>query len=422
MKNVVLLLLAIALLPTCRNNMNAPVVSPVANGPVTTGDVSPYKPKFIIDKSGLYNGQKMGVQAGDTVGILTGDYANLILERFVGIPGRPIVFLNYKGRVAIRGTTQNSGNLSINGCSHFVLSGSGVAAIRYGFNVSSAYRDVSALVVSGKSTNCEISQVEVSQSGFAGMMIKTDPLAKDPSTWLGSFVMSAVTIHDNYVHDTLGEGLYIGNSFWNSGQNGLYPHEIYGLDVHHNVIERSGAEGIQYSCAPGARVHHNRVVNTGINPFASHQNAGVQISGGSSGEFYANTIDSARGVGLIIVGAIRKGDSLLIQNVLITHSNIFAGDDKLRAETCAVFIDNRSSPPGIGIGGKLTFQNVTVDGARLDGIRLYNETQSNVIRKSIIRGYKRSAFDRSPQTVSLTEQDNFTGLGLVQQGIGYQGQ
>jgi len=409
--------------------MNAPVVSPVAvdntNGPMTTGNTtnrsSLYRPKFIIDKSGLYNGQKMGVQPGDTVGILTGDYAYLILEKFVGAPGRPVVFLNYKGRVAIRGTTRNNGNLSINGCSHFVLSGSGVAATRYGFNVSSTYRDVSAVVVSGKSTNCEIAWVEVSQSGFAGMMIKTDPSAKDPSTWLGSFVMSAVTIHDNYVHDTLGEGLYIGNSFWNSGRNGLYPHEIHGLNVHHNVIKRSGAEGIQYSCAPGARVHHNSVVNTGINPFAKNQNAGVQISGGSSGEFYANTIDSARGVGLIIVGAIREGDNLLIQNVLITRSNLFAGNDKLPAETCAVFVDDRSSPPGIGTGGKLTFQNITVDGARLDGIRLYNENQSNVIRKSIIRGYKRSAFDRSPATVPLIESDNYSGTGSVPTGIGYRG-
>lgn len=423
-----LILLTAVLLVMCKMDVSIPVVSqvPALNltrnpNPSLNLRSQPYIPKFIIDKAGLHNGASLGVQPGDTVGIMTGTYVNLILEKFVGAPGKPIVFMNYKGRVLIKGTTQNNGNFSINGCSYFVLSGSGVTDVRYGFRVSSTYQDVSALVIADKSTNCEIARIEVAQSGFAGMMIKTDPTAKDPSAWLGNFVMQDVNIHDNYVHDTLGEGLYVGNSFWNDGNNGLFPHEIHGLQLHHNLVERSGAEGIQYSCSPGATVHHNIIISTGISPFSNHQNAGVQISGGSSGEFYSNAIDSARGVGLIIVGAIRDGDSLLIRNVLVAHSNVFAGTDKLPVETCGVFVDERSCPPGIRAGGKLTFENVTVYGGRLDGFRLYNQDQSNVICKSVVRGFSRSAIARSPGTVPLIESDNYSGTGVVPTGIGYQG-
>ena len=423
-----LILLVAALLLTCKKDDSATVVSqvPALNlnrnpNPSLNLRSEPYVPKFIIDKAGLYNGVSMGVQPGDTVGIMTGTYANLILEKFIGAPGKPIVFLNYKGRVLIEGTTQDNGNFSINGCSYFALAGSGVTDVRYGFRVSSTYKDVSALVVAGKSTNCEIARIEVSRSGFAGMIIKTDPTSKDPSTWLGNFVMQDVRVHDNYVHNTLGEGFYIGNSFWNTGTNGMYPHEIHGLQLHHNLVERSGAEGIQYSCAPGAKVHHNVIISTGISPFASYQNAGVQISGGSSGEFYSNAIDSARGVGLIIVGATRGGDSLLIRNVLVAHSNVFVGTDKILVETCGVFVDERSCPPGIRAGGKLIFENVTVYGARLDGFRLHNQDQSNIIRKSTVRGFTRLAIARSPITVPLIESDNYIGTGMVPTGIGYRG-
>ena len=427
MKRLLIILTALPLV-MCKKDVAIPVVSqlPALNlnrnpNPTLNLRSTPYTPKFIIDKAGLHNGDSLGVVPGDTVGIMAGTYANLILEKFVGVPGKPIVFLNYHGRVLIKGTTQHNGNFSINRCSYFALAGSGVTDVRYGFQVSSTYKDVSALVIAGKSTNCEIARIEVSQSGFAGMMVKTDPTSMDPSAWLGNFVMQDVHIHDNYVHDTLGEGFYIGNSFWNMGINGLYPHEIHGLRLHHNLVEGSGAEGIQYSCSPGALVHNNIIISTGISPFAINQNAGVQIGGGSSGEFYSNAIDSARGVGLIIVGAMRGGDSLLIRNVLVAHSNVFAGTDKLPVETCGVFVDERSCPPGIRVGGKLTFENVTVDGARLDGFRLYNQNQSNIIRKSTIRGFTRSAIARSPITVPLIQSDNYSGGGPVPAGIGYQG-
>ncbi|RIV20346.1 right-handed parallel beta-helix repeat-containing protein [Fibrisoma montanum] len=376
-------------------------------------------PKFTISKPGMYDGASIGVKPGDTIGV-AGTLSNLILRNVKGAPGKPVVILNYGGVATIRGKTQNNGNLSMQGCAFIKFSGSGVDSIRYGFRIGSEWKDVSALVLSNKTTNVEIERVEIDTSGFAGIMAKTDPAKGDPSTWLGNFVMQDLSIHDCYVHDTRGEGLYIGNSFWNGGMNGLYPHEIHGLQVYNNLIERAGCEGIQYSCSPDASVHHNTVRVTGISPFSNAQNAGVQISGGSSGTFEHNTIEGAAGIGLIVVGACRAGDTLHIRNVLVKNSNVFAGTDKLPAETAGVFCDERGTPPGIGVGGLLVFENVTVDGARLDGFRLYNEKMQNVIRQSVIRNFTRFAVDRSPKTVPVSESGNVVGNGAVPVGVGYQ--
>lgn len=416
---VALLVLAVFQYVTKWRPQPAGSVNQAQVGSVRIAEPGTPGPGKIITSGGMYDGVRMGVQPGDTVGI-QGTLPNLILRNFTGAPGKPIVFVNYGGRAVIRGTTRNDGNFTMMGCQYVVLSGSGSKDIPYGFNISSSFKDVSALVVAGKSTHIEITRVEVSQSGFAGMMIKTDPNKNDPSTWFGNFVMQEVKVHHNYVHDTLGEGFYIGNSFWNTGQNGVYPHEIRGLELHHNVVVRAGCEGIQYSCSPGALVHHNKVVQTGISPFSNSQNAGVQISGGSSGQFYDNTIDSAQGVGLIIVGALRNGDSLTVSNVLIAHSNLFEGSSRLPAETCGVFVDERATPPGVSGGGTLLFQNVTVDGARLDGFRFYNETQRNIIQKSVVRNVSRSAFDRQPKTVPLLiDKRTVTGPGAIAKDVGY---
>lgn len=429
MKNYLLIiLLALSVLALFRHLLaprpgnSAPVNQAKAiMAPPVGADSAPMSgPKVIINAGGQYDGSRMNVGPGDTVGI-QGTLPNLILKNFTGTPEKPIVFINHQGKAVIRGTTRNNGNFTITGCSYVVLTGSGAEGIRNGFDISSTFKDVSALVVAGKSTNIEIERVEVSESGFAGMMIKTDPNKNDSSTWFGNFVMEDVHVHHNYVHNTRGEGLYIGNSFWNKGLNGLYPHEIRRLQVHHNVIENAGCEGIQYSCSPGAKVHHNRVSKTGVSPFSNSQNAGVQISGGSSGDFYQNTIDSAQGIGLIIIGALRGGDSLRIANVLVSHSNLFEGGGGLPAETCGVFVDERATPPGVMGGGTLLFTNVTVDGARLDGFRFYNETQHNIVSKSVVKNFSRMAFDRMPKTVPLlVDKKTITGAGAVAKGVGYQ--
>ncbi|RIV27399.1 right-handed parallel beta-helix repeat-containing protein [Fibrisoma montanum] len=377
---------------------------PTAPAPTPQPGSSVFKPKFIIDKSGLHDGVAMGVKPGDTIGIKAGEYTFFRFRNFTGSEDKPIVFINYEGLVRVYSTEVNQSNVSFSSSRYFVLTGQGAANIPYGFKIGAPYKDVSALVIAGKSSDVDINRVEIDTAGFAGIMAKTDPAANDPTTWRGNFTMYNVKVHHNYVHDTRGEGLYIGNSFWNEGVNKtLFPHEIQGLEIHHNLIERAGCEGIQYACAANSSVHDNKVKTSGLSPFAAYQDNGVQIGGGVSGEFYNNEIDKARNIGLIIVG--HRGP-LNVYNNLITNSG-----------TCGVFVDERAnSVPGVSI----KFTNVTVDGAGEDAFRFYNETQKNEVSKTVTRNYKRFLFDRSPKTVPLVESGNYDGTGAAPKGVGYQ--
>ncbi len=98
-----------------------------------------------------------------------------------------------------------------------MLSGKGDATYTYGIKlINSNASNGMGVTVGDLSSDCELEHIEVAKAGFAGMMVKTDP-GCDPATWRDNFAMYKVKIHDNYIHDTGGEGLYIGNSFYGSG-------------------------------------------------------------------------------------------------------------------------------------------------------------------------------------------------------------
>ncbi|GAB3021225.1 right-handed parallel beta-helix repeat-containing protein [Spirosoma pulveris] len=257
---------------------------------------------------------------------------------------------------------------------NFVLSGSGSSDLTYGILVEKTGTGGQAIRVENKSSDCEIDHVEIAGSGFAGIMVKTDPTC-DSTTWRENLVIRNVKVHHNYIHDTDSEGIYIGSSFWNEGYKMtcggqtklIYPHNIYGLEIHHNLIERTGTEGLQYAAAPDAVVHHNIIRNTGIKPFASFQNNGVQLGGGVGGSFYNNKITNSPAVGLIIIG---NGGNTRIYNNLIVNSAVNA-----------IFCDNR---PGTEANTPILFANNTLINSGEEAIKLYNETNRNLVINNII--------------------------------------
>ena len=109
------------------------------------------------------------------------------------------------------------------------------------------------LKLDGLSTNFEVDHIEVSNVSFAGIMAKTDPNCDD-ATIRGNFTMYDVLLHDNYVHDTRGEGFYVGNSFWDGMERSCgirLPHEIKGLKVYNNIVEDTGCtfQGWRSGCS-----------------------------------------------------------------------------------------------------------------------------------------------------------------------------
>ncbi len=354
---------------------------------------------FTITKSGNYSTRQLNnVQPGQTVCVQAGQYSYLRFTDLQGAPGAPIRIVNCGGAVNVPNNAYYPVVQLVN-CQHVVFSGAGDAATPYGFVLSnSGTSAAAALHVTGRSSDVEIERVDVSNNHFAGIMIKTDP-GCDESFYRENFTMHNMKVHGCYVHDTGGEGLYIGHSFWDSGvrvtcngvQKTVYPHEIHGLEVYNNRVERTGCEGIQYGCAPGASVHHNTITNAGLSPFASYQNSGMQIGAGSSGECYNNVIVSAPGNGLPIIGF--NGNLKVYNNVIANIGSI------------GIFADDRA---GCQPGAYLALLNNTIVNCRDYGIRLYNEINANTVANNAIAQVPAGRFVTFAQGATATQFNNVT--------------
>lgn len=336
-----------------------------------------------ITQSGIYSQStspgtfNLNILPGQTVCIAAGNYTLLRFRNFVGSATQPIVFKNCGGLVTLGHNTYYAA-LDFQGCKYFQATGSGDPSITYGIRVDSC-GTASAMSVGALSSDCEVDHIEVAEAGFAGIMVKTDPDCNS-NTWGENFTMYNVNIHDNYVHDVGGEGFYVGNSFFGSGMtrtcNGtsmqVYPHNILNLQIHDNMVRRSGAECLQYACAPGAQVYNNDLGTCGISPFASYQNNGLQCGGGAGGDCYNNRVRNVAGSGLIVIGHL--GNNRFYNN-LIANSG---GD--------GIFCDERT---GSLSNTYCDFINNTIVNSGRDAIRLYNQLNSIVLANNVMVGTAR---------------------------------
>jgi hypothetical protein len=290
-------------------------------------------------------------------------YGNLQFKNIIGTSSQPITIKNCGGTVNIVATGLSYG-VKFSNSKYFRFTGGSIAKT-YGIKINGGHIGMSLEYLS---TNFEVDHVEVGNSGFAGIMAKTDPTCDD-ATIRGNFVMTNVKLHDNYVYNTGGEGFYVGNSFYKSGRNtscGVrYPHEIHNLKLFNNVVKNSGWEGIQVGCATrGAMIYGNSVENYGTQN-ATSQNNGVQLGEGTGGVFYNNYIKDGKGNGLIVLGL---GDNLIHNNVIVN------------AGASGIFCDDR-----VTTGTGFKFINNTIVNPKVDGLRIYADvsTLSNIAINNI---------------------------------------
>jgi D-ribose pyranose/furanose isomerase RbsD len=331
-----------------------------ANTAVTCADCT-----FLIPAdSTIIDGAVLGLKPGDIIG-LSGDidYGSLEFRNIVGTAEQPIIIRNCGGQATIRATDKHYAVLTIKS-KYFRITGGDVAGT-YGIEIQGG---VMGLNLTGLSTNFEVDHVEISNVGFAGIIAKTDPTCDD-ATIRGNFTMYDVSLHHNYIHDTGGEGFYVGNSFYDGmdrKQCGKrLPHEIKGLKIFNNIVHDTGWDGIQVGCAiEGTEIHHNEIRNYGtVNRL--YQNNGMQISSGTGGLVYNNFIKNGTGNGMMMNGT---GDNVIYNNIIVD-----AGSN-------GVFVDERYTP-----GPGYTFVNNTILNPKKDGIRLYSElVPLNTIVNNII--------------------------------------
>jgi hypothetical protein len=338
----------------------------------------------VPDRTHVIDGQILGIKPGDVICLNAAiAYKNLLFKNITGTATEPVVIKNCGGVATLTATGLSFG-LKTQNSKYFKISG-GTVANSYGIKIVNGHIGVA---LGDLSTNFEVDHIEVQGSGFAGIMAKTDPTC-DMATSRENFTMKSVNLNSNYIHDTGGEGFYVGNSFFQAGVNtecGIrYPHEIHYLRLFNNIVKNTGWDGIQVGCATiGAKIYGNTVENYGLLNIYNQRN-GMQLGEGTGGLCYGNFIKKGTGNGMNVLGL---GTNVIYNNVIVD-----AGD-------MGVFCDERYTT---GTGFK--FINNTIVNPKSDGIRLYaDKVAMNVVINNIIinpGNYTKYVYPRTPQDAFL---------------------
>lgn len=264
----------------------------------------------------LVNGSVYDIQPGDVVCLEPGTRPFLIVDDIDGRSDAPVTITNCAGGTAhIRGG-ENFG-IVLKESRHLRIVGSASPDDRYGLVVDGARQATVGLSVDQRSSDVEVAFLEIKNTSFAGLMAKTDDAnaGVPPSE---RFVLRNLHLHDLYIHDTEGEGMYLGSTSVGSEQ-----HLLEGLRVHDNVIARAGWDGLQVSNATAdAEVHHNVIYQGGVNQKKFHGN-GLQISGNTAGHYHHNLIVGSHASGIAVFG---KGDLRIATNFISSSEGLFIDD------------------------------------------------------------------------------------------------
>jgi hypothetical protein len=357
-------------------------------------------------KQQVVDGKLLGIKPGNVICLSASNtYASIIFRNIIGTGAEPVIITNCGGTATVNGGDASVA-LKTEYSKYFRIKG-GSTPGTYGIKVTGGSLGIS---LEKLSTNFEVNNIDVSQTSFAGIMAKTEPTCDD-ATIRGNFVMRNISLHDNFVHDTGGEGFYIGHSLYEKGKTldcGVrLPHIIDGLRIYNNLVQRAGWDGIQVGCAlNGAYVYRNKIEDYGYLKHTYHD-SGIQFSEGTKGICYRNWISNGPGIGINAVG---YGDCLMHNNVIIN------------AGTFGIFCDERVTRdlPGFQI------LNNTIINPKSDGMRLYNEYVPAVVYNNIVVSpgnyftyvYPRSATDayvyKIAKTIPVDIANNIFTLDISQ--------
>ncbi len=346
--------------------------------------------------------ESMGVQPEDTIFLEAGLKPYLLLKNFHGSEEQYLTFINHNGRVEISNDDFFYGLVTFN-CSYFRLTGTGDPDHFYGIKITASNGESNGLSLDAFSTNFEIDHLEIYNTGFAGIMSKTNPTC-DTLTQRSNFTQHNTIFYDNFIHKTGGEGLYLGHSYYAGYEKicdgdtaVLFPHEIYTLKVYNNIIDSTGYDGIQIGFAvEGCEVYGNTITNAGFADDALgmfYRMSGIVLGGGTSGWCYNNLIYGGYASGISIFGL---GDLWVYNNVIVDagrKSKLVTGPpDNFQAY--GIFCDDRTT-----IAGKsFNLINNTILNPRDIGIRFWSlESANNRMFNNLIinPGVKQWDFSRS---------------------------
>ena len=332
------------------------------------------KSYFIGVEIKYVDASSLGVFPGDTIILEAGKRRILRISNVKGDSLNYVIIRNGNGNVIIENDDLHYGLGMSNSC-FFRLTGSVNNDSCYGIKILKTGVGASGLGVSELSTNYEIDHIEIANTGFAGILAFSQPSC-DLSANKGYFEQRNCIIRNNYIHDTFGEGLYLGHSYYtgytiscNGEDTKVYPHEIKNLKVYNNLIVNAGWDGIQVGCSvEGTEVYNNRILNYGAGKI-SMQQSGIQIGAGTKIRCYNNQICTGSGTGIMMMGL---ADSYIYNNLILKPGlNFFPDDATLRIY--GIFVDDRLTLPNTSH----YILNNTIVSPKSDGIRFISILSSN---------------------------------------------
>ncbi len=330
--------------------------------------------------SGTYNfdGVSKNAHGGQVICLQSGQRTAIQFTNLVGSPNNPITIINCGGQVILGGSTAQNALLFLK--SRYVhVTGTGESAINYGIKVTSTQTGSMGVGVVGLSSDFEIDHMEIQNAGYAGLMIKTDPNCTDNTPERPNFTMYNISVHDNYVHESGAEGLYLGNSFYTGttvycGYT-QYPHEVHGVRVFNNRFENTGQESIQVGCGvEDIEIHDNQIYNSG-RANNSSQNGGIQVGVGTTGRVYNNFIKGGPGPSIVVEGI---GENYIYNNMVVNSGY------------AAVVINTRPTPlstdivPNGFLGGVYVINNTFINPTQFAIVEYINQAKNNVFYNNLI--------------------------------------
>ena len=324
----------------------------------------------------------LGVSPGDTIVLESGNRRILRISNVKGDSLNYVIIKNGNGNVIIENDDLHYGFVMSNS-RYFRLTGSVNNDSCYGIKILKTGAGASGLGVGELSTNYEIDHIEIANTGFAGIFAFTQPTC-DSSANKGYFEQRNCIIRNNYIHDTYGEGMYLGHSYYtgytiscNGKDTKVYPHEIKNLKVYNNLIVNAGFDGIQVgSAVDGTEVYNNRILNYGAGNVIM-QHSGIQIAAGTKIRCFNNQICNGSGTGIVMMGL---ADSYIYNNLIINSGiDFFSDDPALRIY--GIFVDDRFTLPNTSH----YILNNTIISPKSDGIRFISTLSvDNLIANNII--------------------------------------
>ncbi|HEY7884738.1 MAG TPA: right-handed parallel beta-helix repeat-containing protein, partial [Cellvibrionaceae bacterium] len=261
----------------------------------------------VINTWGPFNAADFTYSAGDVFCLEAGNHYNWI--RFIGFNGtqaEPLRFKNCNGKVEIN--SHPYPGLEFRDSIHLIIDGTGSAAHTYGIKVASS--NTAGISLTFKTSDVEVHNVEVTNTGFAMIMAKTDPNCDNVDAWRGNFLMKNMIFHDNYLHDNIdGEGFYLGYTgnyelgkqvnCSGGGNMVVHGHLLSNIKVYDNIIENVAWDAIQVSLAEGgSEIYNNVITNYGTNN-EPVQNSGIAIGSGTRARVFNNTVINGPGHGVV---------------------------------------------------------------------------------------------------------------------------